>query len=113
MATMRHWKQHFCADAEFVYRKRLNLGGGEWSSKGSPVDKAALGPKKLRRFWDSNVIEIANWRPLNVIQRDEPAVEPRGQGWYFIHWRGITHRARGQGEVDALVARLIAESKAA
>lgn len=112
MAKIRHWKQHFSPDHEFVYRRRLNLGNGAFSAPGMDVDKATVSASKLRSLWRAGFIEIKDWRPLQEVMRDRPAVEPRGQGWYFVHWKGQTHRVRGQEAVDALVSELLAAKAA-
>lgn len=112
MGKVRHWKQRFCRDDDFVFRKRLRNGDG-WFMPGDPVDKEAIGPNKLRLWWKAGVIEIANWVPPSERQYREPIVEPRGQGWYHVHWRGETHRLRGKPAVEEFLSKAMESRDAA
>jgi len=112
MAQMRHWKQHFHADADFVWRKRKNVGPGEWSKFGDPVDKSKMKRGKLKLLWELGWIELANWSPPQIAIRTGPIVEARGQGWFVVTTPEGVHKVRGQEAVDQLLASLKAKRAA-
>lgn len=57
---IRHPKQRFENEAEFVWRKRVRLEGG-FTSPGDPVEKSIFTAAKLLNLWRSNLIERADW----------------------------------------------------
>lgn len=60
MGKLRHWKQHYSADAKFVLRKRL-LFAGKQMERGDVLTeemKAVLGRGRLENWWEANIIEI-------------------------------------------------------
>lgn len=67
---LRDWRQTFDPGAEFVWRRRYRYGDA-LVEPGDAVDKAALGPKRLRTFWHAGAIEIAGWRPTTARARAE------------------------------------------
>lgn len=65
--TLRHWKQRFHRDAEFIWRRSLTYGG-ESCAPGDPIPDALVANKaKLRRFWESGTIELAQFEEPNVL----------------------------------------------
>lgn len=59
---MRNWKERWDPDAEFVFNKRLKLGldaENPWVMPGDPVDKLALGIRRLHRWWDAGMISLS------------------------------------------------------
>ncbi len=65
--TLRHWKQRFDRDAEFIWRCPLTYGG-ECQRPGDPIPPALMANKaKLRRFWESGTIELAQFEEPNVL----------------------------------------------
>ena len=58
---MRNWKERWDPEAEFVYNKRLKMGldpENPWVMPGDPVDKLALGIRRLHRWWDAGTIRL-------------------------------------------------------
>jgi hypothetical protein len=59
---LRHWKQRFDRDAAFVWRKALRWTDDVRVVPGEIVSEeilAQMGTAKLRRFWESGMIELA------------------------------------------------------
>jgi hypothetical protein len=64
--SLRHWKQRFDRGAKFIWRRAIT-----W--KGKPVVPGAVIPKeladnptKLKRFWESSTIELAQFEAPDV-----------------------------------------------
>jgi hypothetical protein len=78
---LRHWKQHFAADKDLIFSKRMKLGccGVAEVNPGDPVTeemKAYLGRNRLARWWESKRIELARFdgdegRQLSQDESDE------------------------------------------
>ncbi len=65
--SLRHWKQRFNKDAEFIWRRRVTYGG-ESCKPGEPIpDTLTANKAKLRRFWESGTIELAQFEEPNVL----------------------------------------------
>lgn len=64
---LRHWKQRFDKNAKFIWRKPL-MWAGKKAVVGTPIPKSLSGsPTKLRRFWESGTIELAQFEePKNI-----------------------------------------------
>ncbi len=70
--TLRHWKQRFDKNAEFVFRRTKKWTGREYLP-GDPIpEELAANPAKLRRFWESNMIELAEFEEPNVLTGQAP-----------------------------------------
>ncbi len=64
---LRHWKQRFHKDAEFIWRRSV-IYAGESCKPGDPIpDILADNKTKLRRFWESGTIELAQFEDPNVL----------------------------------------------
>lgn len=64
--TLRHWKQRFDENAEFVFRKAVTYATVEFKA-GDPIPEDLKNKTtKLRRFWESNVVELAQFEEPNV-----------------------------------------------
>ncbi len=64
---LRHWKQRFNRNAEFIWRRPTTFAG-ERCEAGTPIPEAlAKSPTKLRRFWESHRIELAEFEAPNVV----------------------------------------------
>lgn len=57
---IRHWKQRFNAEDEFVYMRHCRTVTGA-HTVGEYVDKSEYTLVRLRRMWDAHYIQIANW----------------------------------------------------
>lgn len=66
-SKVRHWKERFRDDAEFVYVRSLNLGGGVFAKAGDPVDREKFDLARLRFWWDSGVIRLRDFEAPNVL----------------------------------------------
>lgn len=65
--AIRHWKQRFDKDAIFIWRKGLTWEG-ERVVAGTEIPQSLYDNKiKLRRFWDSGVIELASFVEPDVL----------------------------------------------
>lgn len=65
--SLRHWKQRFHRDAEFIWRRPVTYGG-ESCRPGDPIPDILMANKaKLRRFWESGTIELAQFEEPNVL----------------------------------------------
>jgi len=76
--TLRHWKQRFQKDAEFIWRRPITWQG-KIVKAGDPIPKDLQENKtKLRRFWEARVIELAQFEEPDVLtgQKPEPTPEP-------------------------------------
>ena len=65
--TFRHWKQRFHKNSDFVWRRPTRYAG-ELYLAGDPIpDHLKDSPTKLRRFWESKRIELAEFEDPNVV----------------------------------------------
>lgn len=70
--TLRHWKQRFNKNADFIWRRPI-IWQGENMEPGDPIPEAlAKNPTKLRRFWESRVIELAEFEEPDVLTGQKP-----------------------------------------
>lgn len=69
---LRHWKQRFDENAKFVWRRSVTWGG-EPMVIGSkiPADLAS-NRAKLKRFWASQIIELAQFDEPDVVTGLKP-----------------------------------------
>lgn len=85
MGRIRHWKQRWDPNADFVFLKRMSLGldpKRPVAMPGDPVPKGEvrLGRGRLKRWWDAGYIGLAGWRDpsdLKREKREEDAAEVR------------------------------------
>jgi hypothetical protein len=85
MRNVRHWKQRFDPNAEFVWRKGV-VYDNERVVYGQPISPKLKADKaRLRRFWDARVIELAEFIEPNVLtgqksgQKEESKPQKRGR----------------------------------
>lgn len=105
MRAFRHPKQRFDENADFVYRKRLRMGGEDpekaYVNPGDPVDKAAFRPGLLKRWWRAGIIELADWTPPErgrvLAVRASASLSDAGGGWWLLSIAGARdERLRGR-----------------
>lgn len=75
--SLRHWKQRFDKNAEFIWRRPVKWQG-ELAAAGDPIPETLSDNKaKLRRFWEAKVIELAVFEEPDVVsgQKLEPTPE--------------------------------------
>ena len=65
--TLRHWKQRFDKNAEFVWRRPLVYAGRAYRPGDSIPSDLGKNKTKLRRFWESKTIELAQFEDRNVL----------------------------------------------
>lgn len=131
--TLRHWKQRFDKNAAFIWRRQL-LFQGVLTKPGDPIPEIlAENATKLRRFWESKVIELAEFDTPNVATgivdalrkyAEGEQVEIEGLGdfrvikgkgsWFAIHAPdGGIQKVNGQKKLDTVVEALAKEIQAA
>jgi len=98
--SLRHWKQQFDPNAAFIARKRLHLFGTEYAAgEVLPQDVTdQMGRTKLKRFWQSNRIELAEFEPTQAIGVGTPVVDIK------------TPEEIAQAEQAALIEQITAEA---
>ena len=62
--TLRHWKQRFNKNSKFVWRRAKVFAGIQYAIGDDLPEDVAM--TKLRRFWESGVIELAEFQAPNV-----------------------------------------------
>ncbi len=94
---LRHWKQRFDRNAKFVWRRSL-IYSGERYWPGDPIPDLLAGNKaKLRRFWESGTIELAQFEEPNVLTGQTSTAEDMAHKLEEM-------RARDEAQVAAEVA---------
>lgn len=121
---LRHWKQRFNQNAEFVWRKQMTFGG-ETVKPGQPIPQELKdNPVKLRRFWESRAIELAEFDEPNVatgvaaepVEVEEveglPGVtlERKGRCTVVTTARGEKIKVDGKKKLNALLSDLRTEA---
>lgn len=121
---LRHWKQRFDKNAAFVWRRKIKYAG-ELTQPGEPIPDALQDhPTKLRRFWESQTIELAEFeepdvatgQPQVALVADEPVeIDPpiegvsvtKGNGsWFIVSTDGDEVKVNGQRALDELIDEL-------
>lgn len=74
---LRHWKQRFNKNAEFIWRRPTVAGGVQYNAGDLIPDTLKNNPAKLRSFWEAKRIELADFEAPNVAtgQVEEVKVE--------------------------------------
>jgi hypothetical protein len=99
--NLRHWKQQYDANAKFVARKTLKLIGGTlYAGDVLPQEVVdGMGRSKLKRFWQSRYIELAEFEAPQSYGKGTPLINEEA--------RAITE---AKAEQDALMAEITAEA---
>lgn len=66
MAKLRHWKQRFNKDAKFVWTRSILYAGATTVAGEIVPDELSKNAIKLRRFWESGVIELKEFKAPDV-----------------------------------------------
>lgn len=130
---LRHWKQRFDKNAAFIWRRRM-LYRGTLTIPGTPIPELLANNRtKLRRFWESKVIELAEFDAPNVatgVVDEKPiyqvgdiisfeglandVVIEKGKGSWFVITRGTdVFKVNGQANLDEAVEELREDAKLA
>ncbi len=117
VSAVRHWKQRFREEGPFRWRRPTVYGGREFAI-GDPVPEGLLSRVKVRRFWRSGRIEMADFVAPDVVTGlpvlAGPRLEPVGGGWWLLVGAGEPLRVRGRAAAEAaLEAALAAAEEAA
>lgn len=111
---LRHWKQRFDRNAEFVFRRRLTWGGRAYEP-GAGIPRALRdSPTKLRRFWESGTVELAEFEEPNVatgqvesrIPPDGVTVTKGNGSWFIVHTEEGETKVNGQRALDSFLEQL-------
>lgn len=115
---LRHWKQRFHKDAEFIWRRPVKWNG-KVVTPGDPIPKELVDqPTKLRRFWESKVVELALFEEPNVATGqveelplpDGVTVEKGKGAWFVVRTWDEERKVNGQRALDRLLDELRAEA---
>ena len=76
---LRHWKQRFDKNVSFVWSRSI-LFGGSYTKVGEIIpDVLSKNPIKLKRFWESRVIELKDFKAPDVqtgqTEKDTPKIK--------------------------------------
>jgi len=63
---LRHWKQRWNKNAEFIWRRPVVFGGVMQNPGDLIPESLKANPRKLRLFWESQRIELADFEAPNV-----------------------------------------------
>lgn len=123
---LRHWKQRFNRNAEFVFRRKVTWGNRVYEP-GDPIPKELqASPTKLRRFWESRTVELAEFEDPDVATGQKPAMAtldemdlPEGvsvvssKGSWFIVTTplGDEMKVNGRKALNSLLEELRIEAK--
>lgn len=96
----RHWKQRFSEGAQYVWNKSV-LWMGEQVATGSLIpDDLRSNRNRLRRFWESGVIALADFVAPDVTTGQVPqpvADEPEAKNWRDLPYQDQVALARENG----------------
>ena len=110
---LRHWKQRFNPNVDFIWRRRV-VFGNETYEPGEPIPKLLQENKaKLRRFWESHWIELAEFEPRDVstgqVGHDLPpgVTVAKGKGnWYIVTTSEGETKVNGEKRLAAMLDEL-------
>ena len=124
---LRHWKQRFDKNAAFIWSKSRTYAGVAFVPGDKIPDELNAHKAKLRRFWESNVIELAEFEAPNVAtgQResamattsetsetdlpDGVTVEKGKGSWFLVSTPDGVEKINGQKALNALLEELRAD----
>ena len=89
---LRHWKQRYAPNAAFIFRRRM-LFGGKICHPGEQIPaELAANKAKLRRFWEGQIIELAEFEAPapELPEPDEVAPELLEGGVYAVDIDGTS-----------------------
>ena len=64
---LRHWKQRYDEDAKFIWRRSVTWNGVMVEVGTEVPEDLANNKAKLRRFWQSHIIELAVFEERDVM----------------------------------------------
>ncbi len=106
---VRHWKQRWNPDADFIFRRVIKWGGKIFRPGDAIPTDLKRNRGKLRRLWDSQFIELANW-PAKPLPPKKAAITLVKASWHTITLPdGSTRRVNGKLKAQAMLAELNAD----
>ena len=116
LRKLRHWKQRYNPHAAFIWRRRVNWQGKPCTPGEVIPDELAANKAKLRRFWESQWIELAQFdapdvqtgqMETNGALPDGVTVEKMGGSWYVVRLPdGTEKKVQGKRAVEDLLSQL-------
>lgn len=112
---LRHWKQIWNKNAAFIWRRPTTYGGKEYQPGDAIPKELQDSPTKLRRFWESKRIELAEFEAPNVAtgQRKKKSwpdgtvsVTHLGGAWFAVKTPDDEFKFRGRANVDEYLASI-------
>ena len=74
---LRHWKQRYAPNAAFIWRRRLLFNGTLYEPGDQIPAELVANKSKLRRFWEGQIIELAEFEaPAHKAPEPEPPEPP-------------------------------------
>ena len=64
LRTLRHWKQQFNENSDFMFRRHSLLWGVEYQRGDDIPDELRTHKFKLKRFWEAKRIEIVEYEEV-------------------------------------------------
>ena len=120
---LRHWKQRFDKNAAFAWRKNITYAG-HYYARGELVPEGLIPRTKIRRFWESRIIELYEFAEPNVLTGQVPVrtaddvevivdVVARGGNWYDVTYGDFHEKVRGKKALDKALRALPERAAAA
>ena len=116
--TLRHWRQRFDPNAEFVFRRPSTYGGVQYQPGDVIPDKLKAAKMRLQFMWRANRIELAEFEtapngtppddtPPDDLLLPEGVTVERNSSWYDVTLAdGTEQKVRGRDALEALLAQL-------
>ena len=73
---LRHWKQRYAPNAAFIWRRRIFFGGKTYEPGERIPDELVANKAKLRRFWEGQIIELAEFETPAPARKAPETLEP-------------------------------------
>lgn len=119
---LRHWKQRFNPNARFIWRRPTTFFGTLYEA-GTEVPEGLVTGAKLRRFWESQRIELFEFEDPNVATgqreaKDDQLVLPEGVtvtklngSWYLVKIVGDEkdYKVNGNKKLAEFIAEVTTE----
>ena len=109
---LRHWKQRYEPNAAFIWRRRLLFGGKTYEPGERIPAELAANKSKLRRFWEGQIIELAEFEIETSSPIRVKIIKSGTSGWYTVIMPdGEELKSNGPTALKALLRKLNAVSE--
>lgn len=105
---LRHWKQRFDKNAKFIWRKAVKWQGKSVELGSEIPEDLKNNRTKLKRFWEAQVIELAEFEEPNVLTGQVPSKAPTKKTPADI----VTKEADRKWTVEGLEDTFVSKKKA-